>query len=49
MDTETESCKHLENQIVARELTRGFRENAFMNNSNGTLRGGDLYSVLWKL
>jgi hypothetical protein len=46
MDTETESCKHLENQIVVSELTHGFRDNAFMKSSNGTLGGGDLCSVL---
>jgi hypothetical protein len=47
MDTETESCKHLENQTVAWELTYGFRGNAFMKNK--TLGGGDLYSSLSKL
>jgi hypothetical protein len=29
MDTESESCKHLENQRVAWELKHGFRDNAF--------------------
>jgi hypothetical protein len=46
---ETESCKHLENQTVAWELIYDFLDNAFMKNSSGTLRGGDFYSVLWKL
>jgi hypothetical protein len=46
MDTETESCKHLENQTIAWELTHGFRGNAFMKSSNGTLGGGGLCSVL---
>jgi hypothetical protein len=46
MDMENESCKHLENQTVAWELKYGFRENAFMQNINGTLGGGDVYSVL---
>jgi hypothetical protein len=41
MDTETESCKHLENLTVIWELTHGFRSNAFMKKSNGTLGGGD--------
>jgi hypothetical protein len=49
-DTETESCKHLENQIFALEIRHGFRDNAFMKNNNGrTLGGGDLYSVLSQL
>jgi hypothetical protein len=43
MDTETESCKHLENQTIPWELTHGFRDNAFMKNSNGTLGGSDVY------
>jgi hypothetical protein len=43
MDMETESCKHLENQTVAWELTYGFRDNAFMKNSTGTLGGSDFY------
>jgi hypothetical protein len=42
MDMETESCKHLENQPVAWELKHGFRDNSFMNNSNGIIGGGDL-------
>jgi hypothetical protein len=42
MDTETESCKHLENQAFAWEVRRGFRDNAFMKNSNGTLGGCDI-------
>jgi hypothetical protein len=46
MDMKTESCKHLENQTVAWELTPGFRHNAFMKNNDGTFGGGDLYSVL---
>jgi hypothetical protein len=41
-DMKTESCKHLENQTVAWELRHGFRDNAFMKSSNGTLGGGDL-------
>jgi hypothetical protein len=49
MDAETEICKHLENQTVARELKHGFRDNAFMKNRNGNLGGGDLYSVLSQL
>jgi hypothetical protein len=40
-DMETEGCKHLENQIIAWELTHGFQDNAFMRNSNGSLGGGD--------
>jgi hypothetical protein len=44
MGTKTESCKHLENQTVAWEVTYGFRDNAFVKNSNGILGGGDLYS-----
>jgi hypothetical protein len=40
MDTETESCKHLEKQTVAWKLRHGFRGNAFMKKSNGTLGGG---------
>jgi hypothetical protein len=43
MDTKTESFR---NQTVASELTHGFRDNAFMKNSTGTLEGGDLCSVL---
>jgi hypothetical protein len=41
MDVDTGSCKHLENQTGAWELKHGFRDNAFLKNSNGTLRGGD--------
>jgi hypothetical protein len=43
MDTEIESCKHLENQTIAWELKHGFRDNALIKNSNGTLEGCDLY------
>jgi hypothetical protein len=43
VDTETESCTHLENKTVAWELKYGFRDNAFMKNRNGTLGDGDLY------
>jgi hypothetical protein len=43
MDMETESCKQLGNQTVAWELEHGFRGNAFVKHSNGTLAGGDLY------
>jgi hypothetical protein len=43
MDMESKSCKHLENQIVAWELTHGFLDNTFMKNSNGTLGVGDFY------
>jgi hypothetical protein len=39
----------IRNQTVASELTHGFRENAFMKSSNGTLGVGDLYSVLSQL
>jgi hypothetical protein len=49
MDTETENCKHLENQTVAWEVKHGFRDIAFMKNSNGTLGGGGLYQVLRQL
>jgi hypothetical protein len=42
MDTETESCKHLENQTVAWEWRDSFWDNAIMKNSNGTLGGGGL-------
>jgi hypothetical protein len=42
-DTETENCKHLENQTVAREFKYGFRDNATMKNSNKNLAGGDLW------
>jgi hypothetical protein len=42
MNTETESCKHLENQTVAWELKHGFQDKAFMKNSTGTRGGGDL-------
>jgi hypothetical protein len=35
-------CKHLDHQTVSWELRHGFRDNAFMKNSNGTLGGGDL-------
>jgi hypothetical protein len=31
MDTETEICKHLENQTLAWELTHGFGDKAFKN------------------
>jgi hypothetical protein len=44
INKKTFSCKHLENQTVAWELRRGFRDNAFMKNRNGNLGGGDLYS-----
>jgi hypothetical protein len=43
MDTETESCIHLENEAVVQELTHGFRGNALMKNNNGIPEGGDLY------
>jgi hypothetical protein len=36
----------LENQLVTEH---GFRDNAFMKSSIGTLGGGDLYSVLSQL
>jgi hypothetical protein len=36
-------------QEVPREDTIRFRDNTFMESSNGTLGGGDLYSVLWQL
>jgi hypothetical protein len=50
MDTETESCKQLEeNYTVALEWIQGFRDNAFLKNSNGTLGWSDLYSVLLQL
>jgi hypothetical protein len=48
-NTETESCKDLEYQTFALEVRHGFRDNAFMKNSNGTLGDGDLYSVLIQL
>jgi hypothetical protein len=41
--------KKLGNQIVSSDLTHGFQDNALMKNSNGTLRGGDLYTVLLQL
>jgi hypothetical protein len=37
------------NQTVALELTNGFRDNAFRKSSSGTIRGGDVYSVLSQL
>jgi hypothetical protein len=43
VDTDTGSYKHFEHQMVAGELIFGFRENAFMKHSNGTLGGSDFY------
>jgi hypothetical protein len=44
VDTDSESCKHLENQTVAGELVLCFRENAFIKQGNGTLGGGVFYA-----
>jgi hypothetical protein len=41
--------ENLVTDFISAETNKRFRDNTFMESSNGTLGGGDFYSVLYRL